>query len=129
MHIKQLSIEHSILDERSSCSSLGALQFHSKRLSVPMETIEDQTEESGSPSSHTPQAWVVRANRSGRITGVDVIDMSPKGREAFTFPQSPGAGSDSLRSSPRGSPQVGMAHPASSTPAPCSHMLDSQFLT
>ncbi|KAK9864813.1 hypothetical protein WJX84_010272 [Apatococcus fuscideae] len=77
-------------------------KFNSKRLSLQRDPVEDLPVDSGSPGSHTPQAWVVRANRSGRITGVDVIDMSPRSREAFSPLQSPATGSESLRNSPRG---------------------------
>ena len=87
---------------------MAFLQFHSKRLSVPVDTGEDQAGDSGSPTSNTPQAWVVRANHTGRILGVDVIDMSPKERESSTLLENPEGGSDSLRPSPRGNQQVCM---------------------
>lgn len=74
--------------------------------SLPLEAIDDQSGFPGSPSAHTPQAWIVRANHTGRITGVDVIDMSPKGREGLSPLHSPAAGSESLRGTPHGPHQV-----------------------
>ncbi len=92
----------------SSILQRNIVQFNSKRLSLQRDPVEDLPVDSGSPGSHTPQAWVVRANRSGRITGVDVIDMSPRSREAFSPLQSPATGSESLRNSPRGTHEVSL---------------------
>ncbi|KAK9845033.1 hypothetical protein WJX74_009924 [Apatococcus lobatus] len=83
-------------------------KMNSKRMStsLPLDVIDDSTCLPASPSAHTPQAWIVRANHGGRITGVDVIDMSPKGREGLSPLQSPATGSESLRNTPRGPHQA-----------------------